>query len=463
MSLWTRAELEASTGGGAVGDWSKVAGIAIDSRQVMPGDLFVALVGPNHDAHGFVADALGRGAAAAMVHAVPDGLPDAAPLLRVGDTLEALAALGRAGRGRARGRIAAVTGSVGKTGTKEALRHVLGRQASVHASVASFNNHWGVPLSLARLPADTTYGVFELGMNHPGELTGLSRLVRPHVALITTIAAAHLAQFATLDAIADAKAEILAGLEPAGVAVLNRDIPQFERLRRHAEALGERVVTFGTHEQADWRAVGQRPDVDGSDVRARGPDGELRFRVGLPGGHWVMNSMAVLAVVACAGADAERAAADLADLDAIAGRGQRRQIPVPGGTITLIDDSYNANPASVAAGLAVLGQSPGRKIAVLGDMLELGEAAQSLHEGLAEPIRAHGIDLVFTVGSNMAHLGQALDAGRRGAHADTSDEAAQLVLAALRPGDTVLVKGSFGSRMGRVVAALTETVPATGR
>ena len=456
--LWTSAEIAAVTRAEAPGTWM-AGGVSIDSRSLQPGDLFIALVGPNQDAHRYVAQALEQGAAGALVTHHPVDVEGIAPLAVVADTLEALTALGSAGRERSAARIAAVTGSVGKTGVKEALRHVLARQAPTHASAASHNNHWGVPLSLARLPPDAAFGVFELGMNHAGEIAGLTRLVRPHAALVTLIAPAHLGHFASLEAIADAKAEIFVGLEPDGVAVLNHDDPLHPRLRRAAEATGNRTLTFGADPHADCCLIDTLPDAHGSAVIASWQGRRIAYRIGAPGRHWVSNSLAVLAVVAALGADLEAAAAALADLPALAGRGRRVSIPVRGGSATLLDESYNANPTSMRAAIEVLGRQPGRRLAVLGDMLELGDTAPSLHAALADPLAGAAVDQVFTCGPLMESLAAALPAARRGAHASSAVGLVEPLRDALRADDVVLVKGSQGSAMTRLVDALT-TVPA---
>ncbi|MEK0082584.1 UDP-N-acetylmuramoylalanyl-D-glutamyl-2,6-diaminopimelate--D-alanyl-D-alanine ligase [Benzoatithermus flavus] len=464
-ALWTAEAVVAATGGETAGGWV-ASGVSIDTRTIAPGDLFVALIGPNRDAHDFVATALDKGAAAALVSRVPEGA-DPARLVLVPDTQIALEGLGRAGRARSAARIAGVTGSVGKTGTKEALRHVLSRQAPTHASAASHNNHWGVPLSLARLPERASYGVLELGMNHPGELRALTRMVRPHVAIITTVAPAHLAFFPSVEAIADAKSEILEGLEPGGVAVLNRDSEHYPRMRRHAErSPAGRIVTFGQHEAADWRLENVELGPGHSEVTVSiRKQHRLAYRLGPPGRHWVLNSLGVLAVVEALGADVARAARALADLRPPAGRGERQQVRLPGGgEVLLLDESYNANPASMRAAIELLGQMPGRRIAALGDMLELGEHSAALHAALAEPILAAGIDLVLTCGPQMAHLHAALPAERRGAHESDSTSLAAAVKEALRPGDTLLVKGSLGSRMARIIDALqAEEKPTVSR
>jgi UDP-N-acetylmuramoyl-tripeptide--D-alanyl-D-alanine ligase len=451
---WTAEAVAAAAGGETTGDWV-ASGVSIDTRTLAPGDLFVALVGPNRDAHDFVAAALDKGAAGAVVSRVPEGVFDAARLVLVGDTQRALEGLGRAGRARSRAGIAGITGSVGKTGTKEALRHVLSRQAPTHASAASHNNHWGVPLSLARLPEAVRWGVFELGMNHAGEIRELTRLVRPDVALITTIAPAHLAFFPSVEAIADAKCEIFEGLESGGTAIINRDSEHFERMRRHAErSRAARTLSFGRHPAADWRLERLELASDHSKIVAVRRGRPLAYRLGTPGGHLAMNSLGVLAVVEALGADVGQAALALADLRPPAGRGERRRIPLPGGEALLIDESYNANPASMQAALELLGQMPGRRVAVLGDMLELGEQANALHAALAQGAVAAGADLVFTCGACMAYLHEALPTDRRGGHVPDSASLAAMVKDALRPGDVVLVKGSLGSRMARIIDAL---------
>jgi UDP-N-acetylmuramoyl-tripeptide--D-alanyl-D-alanine ligase len=452
-ALWSAAEIAAATGGEARGDWT-VIGVSIDSRSVQPRELFIALRGPNHDGHAFVADALARGAAA-LVDRVPPHIGAAAPLVVVDDTMVALTALGRAARRRSSARIAALTGSVGKTGAKEALRLALSAQAPTHASAASHNNHWGVPLSLARAPRATAYAVYELGMNAPGEIAALARLVRPHVAMITAVEAAHLGFFPSVEAIADAKGEIFQGLEPGGIAVLNADNPHYGRLEALALAAGcARVLAFGTARGAAARLREARSDAAGSDVVMMLDGREIAFRIGAPGRHWITNALGVIASVAALGADPAAAAHALADFRAPPGRGRQHRLAVAGGWITLIDDSYNANPASVRAALEVLGQAPGRRLAALGDMLELGDHAPRLHAALAEPIADCGADRIYTAGPAMRHLHDALPSPRRGPHVDDAAALLPVLEAELRPGDTLLVKGSLGMRMGRIVEAL---------
>jgi UDP-N-acetylmuramoyl-tripeptide--D-alanyl-D-alanine ligase len=456
--LWTAADAVRATGGIGAADWA-ASGVSIDSRGLAPGDLFVALRGPNHDGHDFVGAALERGAAAVMVDRDITDVPRNAPLLRVGDTLDGLAALGHFARARSGAKIVAVTGSVGKTGTKEALRLALGAGGRVFASSGSLNNHWGVPLSLARMPPDAAYGVFELGMNHPGEIAGLTRLVRPHIAVVTTVEPAHLGFFRSVEAIADAKAEIFLGLEPDGAAVLNRDNPHFARLADAAEKSGAaEIIGFGIDPHAAIRLVDCVLEPHGSTVTANIRGEALRFRLNVPGRHWVMNALAVLGAAAAAGVDPHRAAAALAAFEGLPGRGRRHQLPWGGGILTLIDESYNASPAAMLAALAVLGAATpgqgGRRVAVLGDMLELGEAADDLHRGLAEPIVAAEVDRVFLVGTAMAALEAALPKPLRGGLWASAEAAVPALLSFLEPGDVVSVKGSYGVRVGRIVERL---------
>ena len=459
LELWTAADAQAATGGvlhhgaGGAAAWT-ASGVSIDSRTLRPGDLFVAVSGPNFDGHDFAADALVGGAAAALVARRPSG--EAGPYLVVDDTLEGLGALARFARHRCGARIAAVTGSVGKTGTKEALRLALGRSGPTHASAASHNNQWGVPLSLARMPASSAYGVFEVGMNRPGEIAALTRMIGPHVAIITTVEPAHLAFFPDTAAIADAKAEIFEGVQPGGFAILNRDNAHFDRLAGAARARGAEVIGFGWDARADARIMDHRLGPEGSAVTADICGRRATYEIGAPGRHWVMNSLAVLAAVHAIGADLDLAAAAMADVEPGPGRGTRLRVAIPGGAINVIDESYNANPASVQAALAVLADWPGarRRIAVLGDMAELGDQAPALHRDLAPAIEAAGVDLVFTVGTAMAALDAVLAPPRRGGHRATAEEAAAAVAASVSAGDVILVKGSNATGMARVVDAL---------
>ena len=463
--LWTPQALDEATGGTLVGAPRAVTGASIDTRTLQPGDLFFAIRGDARDGHDFVADALGRGAGAAVVaRDRAAALRSHGPVLAVpGDgpdpVLDAMRALGRAARARTGASVVAVTGSVGKTGTKEALRHVLGAQGATHASVASYNNHWGVPLTLARMPAETRYGVFEVGMNHAHEILPLTAQVRPDVALITTVEPVHIEHFPSLSAIADAKGEIFFGLKPGGVAVINRDNPNFSRLLAHAQASpAGRVVSFGEHEGADVRAlrIVLRPDLSVVDAVVMGQP--VTYRLGTAGRHAAMNSLGVLAAVHSLGADLAQAALALSRLSPPAGRGERTALRLADGEAFLVDESYNANPASVRAALATLAgieTGPrGRRIAVLGDMLELGPTSEDLHRGLAEAVEAAGIDLVFTAGTRMRHLFEALPMSRRGIAAAESGDLVEPLAKLLRAGDAVMVKGSNSIRMGRIVEAL---------
>ena len=466
-ALWTAQEAAQATKGRATGAWA-VEGISIDSRSIAKGDLFIALAGPNFDGHAYVAEALKKGAAACVVSRVPEGLSPDAPLLVVGDTQHALEDLGRAARARSAARVIGVTGSAGKTGTKEALSHALGRQGSTVASAGSLNNHWGVPLSLARMPAATRYGVFEIGMNHSGEIDVLTRIARPDVAVITTIAPAHLGHFASIEEIADAKAEIFNGMTAEGTAILNRDNPHYPRLADKARTAGlTRIWSFGEHKDAELHLIDSQLHATASAVTASILGEVVDYCVAIPGPHWVMNSLAVLGAVKAAGGDVAAAAASLGELRALDGRGRRHKIARAAGDIELIDESYNANPASMRMALTVLASAVpakgGRRIAVLGDMLELGATSGALHAAIAEPIAQNKIDLVFTVGREMRNLHDALPAEKRGGHAETSAEMVNILSRALHAGDVLTVKGSFGSRMGTIVKHLlaSGTAPST--
>lgn len=456
--LWHSSDAVAATGGRTTASW-QATGVSIDTRTLKPGDLFVAIQGDARDGHEFVADALSRGAAAALVSNVSKDWPAACPLLVVKDPLEALRRLGIESRKRSKAKIAAVTGSVGKTSTKEALRKALSAQGETHASDASYNNHWGVPLSLSRMPESAQYAIFEIGMNHAGEITPLVKMVRPHAAIVTTVEAVHLEFFSGVEAIADAKGEIFAGIEPGGVAVVNRDNPQYQRIRGHAErARVANVWSFGPQEGCEARLVDVKLLADRSQVSADIFGERIEYTYGAPGRHLVMNSLGVLLLIKALGADIRQAAAAFGEFTAIKGRGERTKIKAEGGTFDLIDESYNANPASMAAAIALLRHAKesgtGRRIAVLGDMLELGNSSGDLHAGLVEPLKAADVDLVFVSGPMMARLWSVLPQKMRGAYGQTSSDIAQLVAAEAKAGDTVMIKGSFGSRMGLVVEAL---------
>ncbi|HVV60154.1 MAG TPA: UDP-N-acetylmuramoylalanyl-D-glutamyl-2,6-diaminopimelate--D-alanyl-D-alanine ligase, partial [Pseudolabrys sp.] len=397
-----------------------------------------------------------------------DGFPADAPLLVVPDVLEALRDLARAARKRLGGKVIAVTGSVGKTGTKEALRLALSPDGETHASAASYNNHWGVPLSLARCPETSKFAVFEIGMNHAGEITPLTKLVRPHVAVITTIEPVHLEYFGSLEKIADAKAEIFLGLEPGGAGVLNRDNEQYAHLAAAAKKAGVgHIVSFGEHKDADARLLRYSLHPECSTVEANILGTPVTYKLGAPGRHLVLNSLAVLAAVSLAGADLALAAVALAQLKPAIGRGARVTLALPGGSALLIDESYNANPASMRAAIALLGQAPvgarGRRIAVLGDMLELGAEGVTLHRSLADSLAAAHVDLVFCSGPLMRSLWETLPAARRGGHAETAAALEPVVLDAIGAGDAVMVKGSLGSKMGPIVKALERRYPHQGQ
>jgi UDP-N-acetylmuramoyl-tripeptide--D-alanyl-D-alanine ligase len=461
--LWTADEVIAATGGRLVGSFAQASGASIDTRTLRPGDLFFAIKGDVRDAHDFVHDAFAKGAAAVFVAETRAGeFADAGALVVVPDVLDAMRRMGGAARRRSSGAIAAVTGSVGKTGTKEALRLALSRQGATHASAASYNNHWGVPLTLVRMPRESAYGIFEIGMNHPFEILPLAGLVRPHVALVTTVEPVHIEFFRSIWGVADAKGEIFSGLEPGGTAVIGRDSPYFERLLAHARASNAgRVLTFGEHEASDVRAerIVLKPDL--SMVEARVLGRPVTYRLGTPGRHIAMNSLGMLAVVHALGADAAQAAMALTELQPPVGRGERTMLNVGGGQALLIDESYNANPASMRAALGTLGSleiAAGRRIAVLGDMKELGDAGPDLHRSLAEAVEANRVDLVFAAGALMRNLVEALPAGRVAAHAATSADLVDVVAAALRAGDAVMVKGSLSTRMGLIVEALKQNL-----
>jgi len=463
-ALWTleamAAAMEAEKSGTLP---AEIGGLSIDSRTLERGDAFFAITGDARDGHDFVAAALQAGAGLAVIARAQRTRFAGGPLLIVEDVLEALRALARAARARSKAKVIAVTGSVGKTSTKEALRLALSADGPTHVSAASYNNHWGVPLSLARCPAEVKYAVFEIGMNHAGEITPLSQLARPHIAIVTTIAPVHLEYFGSLDKIADAKAEIFAGLAPGGAAVLNRDNDQFARLAAAAKAAGARIVSFGEHAETDARLKRCALQADSSTVEADILGVPVTYKLGAPGKHLVLNSLAVLAACALAGADLALCALKLAQLEPAAGRGTRSTLSLPRGSALLIDESYNANPASMAAAIALLGQAPvgprGRRIAVLGDMLELGSEGERLHRALAEPLAAAKIDLVYCSGPLMRTLWEALPTAVRGGYAETAAALEPAVLAAIQDGDAVMVKGSLGSKMGPIVKALQKQFP----
>jgi len=466
VTLWTAAEAAAATGGRATGDW-RATGVSIDTRTLAPGDLFVALTAAR-DGHDFVAQALAAGAAAALVARIPDGVDETAPLLVVDDVQTALEAMGRAGRARGCARVVAVTGSVGKTSTKDMLRHVLSRQGRTHAAEASYNNHWGVPLTLARLPREADFAVIEIGMNHPGEIAPLSRMARPHVAIITTVAPAHLENFESIEGIAHEKSAIFAGLEPGGVAIHNGDIATAPILAVAADLASDRVITFGAAPGNHHRLLGTELHETVTVGRTRAWRTPLVFKLGVVGRHFALNALAVLAAVRELGADPGIAVTDLAAWHPPSGRGTRVTLRLDSGeeswTIDLIDDAFNANPASMEAALDVLAASRprhdvgriarGRRIAILGDMLELGADEACLHAGLVELAPMRDIDEVHCVGPLMRALWEALPETQRGQCVARAEDLADRAHRLIDAGDVVLVKGSKASRVSLVVDAL---------
>ncbi|CEJ87172.1 UDP-N-acetylmuramoyl-tripeptide--D-alanyl-D-alanine ligase [Hyphomicrobium sp. GJ21] len=458
--LWTFSELSAVFGVAPEGGTDQpVTGVSIDTRTLQAGDLFVALK-DQRDGHDFVSPAFKAGAAAALVSESYVRRAEDGALFRVFDTLKALEALGRAARDRLSpdARVVAVTGSAGKTGTKEMLRACLSHLAATHASEKSYNNHWGVPLTLARMPRETRFGVFEIGMNHAGEIRPLTKMVRPHAAIITTVEAVHLEHFPSVEAIADAKGEIFEGLLPGGTAIIKFDNPHAVRLKSIAERLGAKAVTFGFSEGADVRGDDLTLDHDGSTLTVRLGDRRIPLKIAMPGRHIAENALAVTAAIDAIGADVETALAVLAGLQPPGGRGARSVLRLDGGEALLIDESYNANPASMRAALATLASLPRqkfpRRIAVLGDMLELGADAPGLHAGLKDAVEDAGVDVIFACGPHMKGLYDALPKSKRGGYAQTSSLLQPAVLSELRGGDAVMVKASNGTRLGTVVEAL---------
>lgn len=445
--LWSAEELEAASGAREATRFA-AGGVSIDTRSLRPGDLFVALAG-ERDGHDFVAEALARGAAGVMISRA---LPGVENFLLVEDTLAGLTRLGAFARARAQAKMVAVTGSVGKTTTKEMLRRALGGFGSVHAADASFNNHIGVPLTLARMPREAAFAVLELGMNHPGEIAPLARLVRPDVAVITAIERAHIGPMGSLAAIAAEKAAICLGLEPGGRAVLPGDSPFLAQLESFVPVAAE-SLRFGAGERAGARLLEAASTAEGCDVTGDIAGAKVHFHLAAPGRHMAMNAMAALAACAALGLDAGKAAAALEGFIPFAGRGVRKPLCLPGGAAILLDESYNASGASMRAALHVLRLQPGRHVAVLGDMLELGEDAGSEHEGLAAEV-AVAADLLFACGPMMRLLFDSIPESKRGGYAADAAALAALVQPAIRPGDAILVKGSYGSRMRDVVAVL---------
>ena len=450
--LWTSAEIEAASGGRLEGPTFAARGVSIDSRSIEPGDLFVALAG-ERDGHDFIDGALQRGAAGVLA-----SQPGPGPRVLVSDTLDGLVRLGLAARERAKDcRRAAVTGSVGKTSLTQAIKLGLEMAGPAHGSVKSYNNHIGVPLTLARMPADTQRAVFEIGMNHAEEIRPLSRLVRPHAVAISTIGPVHTENFEDGElGVARAKAEIFDGLVPGGAAILNADNRWFELLKSHADAAGARILTFGSAQGCDARLTGFSLADGGAEVAAVLHGQALRFPIRQTGEHWGLNSLAVLLMLEALGVPQDIGLAALAAFEPLKGRGAEHAVAAAGGAFVLIDESYNANPVSLKAALVSLGHraAEGRKIAVLTDMLELGPDAPRYHAEGAEMAAEAGVDLVFCAGPLMRFLWDALPPTRRGGYAETAAELAPQVVQAVRPGDVVMVKGSNGSKASAVAEAL---------
>ncbi|MGB1077176.1 MAG: UDP-N-acetylmuramoyl-tripeptide--D-alanyl-D-alanine ligase [Bdellovibrionales bacterium] len=457
--IWTAKDAAIATDGKVNTDWNAY-GLSIDSRTVQKGDLFIALKG-DADGHDYVLQALEKGAVAAMVSEMPKGCDDQTPLLMVEDTQKALEALGQGARYRVNAKIVAVTGSVGKTGTKELLAQGLGAQGQTHAAQKSFNNHIGVPLTLASMHAGNDFGVFEVGMNHPGEITPLSEQVKPDVALITTVAPVHLEHFEEgIEGIAKAKAEIFEGMKTGSFAVVNYDIETFPILKAQADLNNVKVVTFGKNESADSVLKSCLVAANGTRINASIMGEDIAYSLQWSGEHIAMNSVAALTAIKLAGGDIQKAAKAMSQLQAPAGRGRREYLDIgdENNPVTLIDESYNASPTSMKAAFKVLALIDpgrgGRRIAVLGDMLELGDTAPQKHADLALPIRSANIDFVYTCGSLMKNLHKNLPNDNKGKHCENSSDLAEIVTDVLIPGDVVMVKGSLGSKMNVVVEAL---------
>ena len=470
-ALWTGEAMIAAMGGRPLGQLpATVSGISIDSRTLEPGEAFFAIKGEKFDGHDFATAAMAAGAGLLVV--AEGRLPGLGrltrPMIVVDDVLKALEKLAVAARARSKARIVAVTGSAGKTTTKEALRRALAASGSVHAAERSFNNHWGVPLTLARLPEDADFGVFEIGMNHAGEIRPLVKLVRPHVAIVTVVAAAHLGHFHSLDDIARAKGEIFEGVETGGHALINRDDQRWRILKKlAADAKVAHVHGFGEHARADYKLLQCSLKGDHSTITARIGGEEVYARIGAPGRHIVQNSLAVLGAVHLAGADVARAAAALGGFAAEKGRGARHRLAHPDGAITVIDESYNANPASMRAAIALLERTEigagGRRIAVLGDMLELGSHSKKLHAGLAEAITEAKLDRVYLAGEAMAALRDALAQQVEVEYREKREDLAPVLVAGVKGGDAVMIKSSLRLGFAKLVEALTEKYPAEGQ
>jgi len=460
--LWSSTDLETLLNGKASADF-EVSGVSIDSRSITKGDLFIALAGPTHDGHNHTTEAFINGAAAILVH--KDGIYDG-PVLRVSDTMKALEALGCAGRDRAKNtKVIGITGSVGKTGTKDMLGEILAAQDSVHISQGSHNNHWGVPLTLSRLPKDTTYAVQEMGMNHAGELAVLTSFAKPDVAVITTVGPAHLEFFEDIKAIVDAKCEVFKGLTPNGTAVLNRDHAYFGTMEKAAKTAGAgNIITFGTDEAADLRLISAKVIALCTEIEAQIGGQDIHYKLPFIGTHWAMNSLAALGAAIAAGADPVLALETLENITVPAGRGAITEVPIDGGEFILIDESYNANPQSLDAAIDALAAvanmrqiyNTGRAIAVLGDMLELGATSKALHVNVAETLSAKSVDLLLTCGEDMGLAHEAAPKHMQAGRATTAPDLIPILTKTIKPGDVVMIKGSNSMHMNKIVAALKD-------
>ncbi|MEW7006454.1 UDP-N-acetylmuramoylalanyl-D-glutamyl-2,6-diaminopimelate--D-alanyl-D-alanine ligase [Lentilitoribacter sp. EG35] len=466
--LWTISDMISVMHGRAHGNMPEgITGISIDSRNMDQGGAFFAIKGDRFDGHEFVTSALANGAGVLVVaeEKIPSLVSLTAPMIIVEDVLVAMEALGRAARARVAGKVIAITGSVGKTTAKEMLRTALSPSGKVHASVASFNNHWGVPLTLARMPKDTNFGVFEVGMNHTGEIRTLIDMVQPHIALITTVEAAHMGNFNDIAEIADAKSEIMEGVISEGSVVLNRDNDQYDHLLERAEELGmaQNSKSFGQDERSDFRLISCKSHSDCSCFSMIIDGEEAAVKLGAPGDHLVQNALGVLGVCSLVGADMARAALALADFSAEKGRGARTQCSIGDGTFTLIDESYNANPASMRAAISLLSSTDvgrgGRRIAVLGDMLEMGRFSEALHAELAEPLYEAQVDIVALSGQDMSHLADVLRGEIQVYYRSEIKAIIDWLVTKLRPGDVVMVKSSLGVGFGKIVKKLLEQFP----
>ncbi|WP_337266990.1 UDP-N-acetylmuramoylalanyl-D-glutamyl-2,6-diaminopimelate--D-alanyl-D-alanine ligase [Oryzifoliimicrobium ureilyticus] len=466
--LWTTKDMVAAMNGRPIGQLPEgITGISIDSRSIASGEAFFAIKGDRVDGHDYASMAMANGAALLVIS--EGRLPAlgrlTVPMIVVDDVLAALCRLAVASRKRSSAKVVAVTGSVGKTTTKEMLRKVLAPSGKVHASVASFNNHWGVPLTLARMPVDTLFGIFEVGMNHPNEIRPLVQLIRPHVAIITTIAPAHLGNFANVEEIAAAKAEIFEGVVPGGHAILNRDNEYYDYLEEAAQSVGiQNILSFGQHAKADFRLAEFNGSQESSTLWLTIGAETIEVALGAPGRHIAENALAALGTVKLLGADLSAGIAALAALQPEKGRGQRHRLQIGHGSFTLIDESYNANPASMRAAIALLAlavpSGSGRRVAVLGDMLEMGDHAYAVHADLAGAVLAAGIEHVWLAGPHMAALRDELPDSVDVIYREATDDLVAYVLNAVEVGDVVMVKSSLGTGFGRIVAALLDKFPA---